>query len=266
MSQMQTSIEATERLRDRAPLAVIEGIPYGRGKTERFDLYALDWRRQRKPIIVLIPGMWQQARERRPYSALARALIEDGAVVAVVEYSPVSVSWPQQLFDLRRALAQISTEAAVLGGDTQNTILFGDGLGAFLAAQLVFTQQQFHWLPDSQARIAAWVGIDGIWSEENLQALPEKHPLRLLFPDAASWDSVRPLTMLQENMPPAFLVHLPPASLEMAEQFVVRSLSKGNELSFLTRPENPSRIWRGIAKHDHPLRVSLRPWLHRFRV
>lgn len=259
----------------KTPLTVITRIPYGRKRSERFSLLAADWKSRRRPLVIVIPGRWQQVQERTTYFAVARALVEDGYTVALPEYCSLSLGWPQQLADLQHAISVISRESIALGGDPESLILWGDGLGAFLATQLVLALSRGIWLPLAPCTIKGWVAIDAVWAEESIQHLASRHPLRQLFPEPKRWLEVKNSLAAGEMVPPGLIVHLnqqvssgasPAASqssLTDLESFTYRALTSGNDITLIPRPEESKRIWRGISRHDHPLRITWRPWLHK---
>ena len=212
--------------------------------------------------------MWQQPAERTVYPALCRALAVDGVVVALVEYSNLHAPWPQQLDDLRRALPIIAKEASSLGGDPQRLILAGDGLGAFLASQLLYAQGQQPWLPQTIARMVAWLAVDGLWAAESIQHLANRHPLRLLFPEAHQWQEQLHLPCFGSLPFSCMLVYAgqrvssgaTAPALQATEALAQRLLSAGAQLTLIPRPEEGRGMWRGISRREHPLRISWRMW------
>ena len=247
----------------QTPFVAIEGIPYGSRRHERFALYARDWKRQHRPVVVWIPGAWRQPRDRRLYPAVARALVEDGMAVAIPEYSLTSAAWPQQHIDVQRALTQICREIPVLGGDTQKLVLAGDGLGAFLAFQLMLSLHRDAGIPSVQAKLCGWMAVDGVWQEESLQTFDAKHVLRQVIVDEGNWTAMRPITALRPGLSPGLVVHTPPAPSLGTEEFAFHALELGNDITLLHRPEGGSRVLRDMNKANHPLRFTWRTWLRR---
>ena len=245
------------------PYVAIDGIPYGSRRHEHFSLYARDWKRQQRPVVVWIPGAWRQPKDLRVYPTVARALVEDGMAVAIPEYSLAAAAWPQQQIDLQRALTQICREIPVLGGDTQRLVLAGDGLGAFMAFQLMLAMHQEAGISSVPAKLCGWMALDGVWQEESLQAFDAKHVLRQVIKDEGNWAAMRPLTVLRPGLSPGFVVHTPPASTMGTEEFAFRALALGNDITLLQRTESGSRILREINRPNHPLRFSWRAWLRR---
>ena len=253
------------------PLTVVSKIPYGKKRYERFSLFASG---RRSPLVVLVPGRWQQIPERAAYFTVARALVEDGMTVAVVDYSPLSAGWGQTQLDLQHALVAIVREAVAMGGNAENLVLWCEGLGAFMITQMIYSCIKGIWQLPSQSSISGWLAVDGYWSEENIQQLPARHPLRQLFPDARSWQEQHLAFTSDRPLPPGLIVHLgqsasagagsgAASALSATESFVNRGVQLGNDMTLLTRPEESKRIWRNIEKSDHPLRVTWRPWLQR---
>ena len=246
---------------ERTPLTIITKIPYGTKSAERFSLFAADWRDQSKPLAILVPGMWQSLKERNIYSGVARALVEDGLTVAMVEYSPLGARWPRQLSDLQRAVPVICSEAKALGGDAERLLLVGDGLGAFLVDQLLVAQAEDVWLSPRTAGICGFIAVDGLWDEGSWPLLGSKHPLRRLITEARTWQELRLLPAEGLKLPPGFLVQVGPKGSEATERFAIQAKQRGSAITVHARYEGGTRIWRGISRKDHPLRVSWRPWL-----
>ncbi|MCL2498073.1 MAG: carboxylesterase family protein [Symbiobacteriaceae bacterium] len=251
-------------------LLVIQQIPYGRQKSERFALYATRDGIAKRPLLVLIPGVWQQAGGRNPYPAVARALAQDGVVVAVVEYGTTNAIWPKQIWDLQAAVAEITRQVPPLGGDPQRLILWGDGWGAFLATHLMNLQTQERWLATSGGNLVAWMVNDPYWVVDQKQQLPRQHPWRRFLPS----DTLFPphMVMREESLrEPGFVVVVQNGASSLGspladtERLMQQKVQGGGDITLLLRPERGSRLWQGIAKADHPLRVSWRPWLQRFK-
>ena len=257
------------------PLTVITKIPYGKKKPQRFSLLAANWKNALRPIVVLVPGRWQQVGEVNSYFTVARALVEDGMTVAVVEYSSLNSLWPQQFTDVQHALSVIMREAVSVGGDPGSVILCGDGLGSYIVMQMVLSLSKDAWRLPGRCSVAGWMTIDAVWAEDSIMHLPARHPLRVLFPDQKSWSEQKYSPMRDTSTIPGFAVQLghmvapgqssgaPAVSLAAAEAFASRAVRFGGDITFLTRPEESKRIWKNIAKPDHPLRISWRPWLQR---
>ena len=245
------------------PLTIINGIPYGRGREQRFDLYAVNELEKKLPLIIVFPGSWKQVKEKKPYIAVARALVKDNYTVAVAHCPPTEASWPNQLNDARRAVQTIIREAEVLGGDPERIFLVGEGWGAFIATQLILDERHNHWLPENRAHIRGWLTVDALMSEPNLNSLPSGHELRMVFKEQGNWDAVQPLTLLTQGLPPLLAVLSSEANFFTTEAFILEAAKLNNDVNLILRPETASRIWREVGKHQHHIRTLLRPFIIR---
>ena len=251
---------------EKKVMTVITRIPYGRKRHERFTLYTADWHNSSRPILIILAGMWYGSREKAVYNEISRAFVEDGFCVALVEVNRENATETGFLSDIQHAVPTVVREALPLGGDPMRLVLWGDGIGTFAIAQTLFNGLHDRWTSASICRLLSWIAIDGIWDRALLSQLPHRHPLRDIhnLPLASSGDGF--LSIPPRNYPRGMLIQLNAANshdaLSVAEGFAREFLSLGTDITLIPRNEAGDRIWRGIQKPEHPLRITLRQWLY----
>jgi acetyl esterase/lipase len=209
-------------------------ISYGEhGSRNYLDI----WRRPdldrggRAPVLLQVPGgAWMVGSKRQQAYPLMSHLAELGWVCVAINYrlSPRS-TWPDQIVDVKRALAWTKEHIAEYGGDPDWVAITGGSAGGHLSSLAALTPNNPLFQPgfeDADTSVRAAVPFYGLYDFTRSDAI---HPLmaptlakyvfklrRAELPDA--FRAASPITYVSADAPPFFVLHGSNDSLIPVEQ------------------------------------------------
>jgi acetyl esterase/lipase len=199
-------------------------IEYGpAGRRNHLDV----WRRDdlpagsKAPVLVQVHGgAWIYGNKLGQAHPLMAHLVERGWVCVSVNYrlSPRS-TWPDQILDVKRAVAWVKQHIAEYGGDPDFVSITGGSAGGHLTALHALTAQDRRWQPgfeDVDTTVAAavpfygvydWTNRDGTGSVDLIPML-EEHVVKASITDQhAMFDEASPMRHIRPDAPPFFVLH-----------------------------------------------------------
>ena len=209
-------------------------ISYGEyGSRNHLDI----WRRPdldrggRAPVLLQVPGgAWMVGSKRQQAYPLMSHLAELGWVCVAINYrlSPRS-TWPDQIVDVKRALAWIKEHIAEYGGDPDWIAITGGSAGGHLSSLAALTANDPQFQPgfeDADTSVRAAVPFYGVYDFTHHDAI---HPLmvptlakyvfKLRRVDLAeAFRTASPITYVSADAPPFFVLHGTNDSLIPVEQ------------------------------------------------
>lgn len=209
-------------------------IAYGEhGTRNHLDI----WRRTdldrggKAPVLLQVPGgAWMVGSKRQQAYPLMSHLAELGWVCVAINYrlSPRS-TWPDQIVDVKRALAWTKKHIAEYGGDPDWVAITGGSAGGHLSSLAALTPNDRQFQPgfeDADTSVRAAVPFYGLYDFTRNDAI---HPL--MAPTVAKYvfklrraelrDALRaasPMTYVTPDAPPFFVLHGTNDSLIPVEQ------------------------------------------------
>jgi acetyl esterase/lipase len=209
-------------------------ISYGEyGSRNYLDI----WRRPdldrdgRAPVLLQVPGgAWMVGSKRQQAYPLMSHLAELGWVCVAINYrlSPRS-TWPDQIVDVKRALAWTKEHIAEYGGDPDWVAITGGSAGGHLSSLAALTANDPQFQPgfeDADTSVRAAVPFYGLYDFTRSDAI---HPL--MAPTLAKYvfklrraelreafRAASPITYVSAEAPPFFLLHGRNDSLIPVEQ------------------------------------------------
>ncbi len=209
-------------------------IPYGEhGTRNHLDI----WRRPdldrggKAPVLLQVPGgAWMVGSKRQQAYPLMSHLAELGWVCVAINYrlSPRS-TWPDQIVDVKRALAWTKEHIAEYGGDPDWVAITGGSAGGHLSSLAAVTPNDPQFQPgfeDADTSVRAAVPFYGLYDFNHQEAV---HPLmapmlgkyvfklgRREIEDA--FRTASPINHVSADAPPFFVLHGTNDSLIPVEQ------------------------------------------------
>jgi acetyl esterase/lipase len=209
-------------------------ISYGEyGSRNYLDI----WRRPdldrdgRAPVLLQVPGgAWMVGSKRQQAYPLMSHLAELGWVCVAINYrlSPRS-TWPDQIVDVKRALAWTKEHIAEYGGDPDWVAITGGSAGGHLSSLAALTANDPQFQPgfeDADTSVRAAVPFYGLYDFTRSDAI---HPL--MAPTLAKYvfklrraelreafRAASPITYVSAEAPPFFVLHGRNDSLIPVEQ------------------------------------------------
>jgi acetyl esterase/lipase len=221
------------RLRHR--YATTRDVPYGEfGRRNRLDV----WRRSDLPddagapvLIQVHGGAWVTGSKEQQGAPLMGHLAERGWVSVALNYrlSPRS-TWPDQIVDVKRAIAWVKDNIAEYGGDPDFVVITGGSAGGHLSALAALTSGVRAFQPgfeDADTSVQAAVPMYGVYDFTNRDRTGrgdmEEMLSRLVFKsnlaDAREvWEQASPMSWVGPDAPPFFIGHGTNDSLVPVEQ------------------------------------------------
>jgi acetyl esterase/lipase len=217
-------------------------IGYGEyGSRNHLDI----WRRPdldrngRAPVLLQVPGgAWMVGNKRGQAHPLMSHLAELGWVCVAINYrlSPRS-TWPDQIVDVKRAIAWTKEHIAEYGGDPDWIVITGGSAGGHLSSLAALTPNDPRFQPgfeDADTRVQAAVPFYGVYdftrSDNSMHPLMvpilQKYVFKLRrreHPD--DFSTASPIKHISEDAPPFFVLHGRNDSLipvEQARSFTAR--------------------------------------------
>ena len=232
-------------------------ISYGEcGSRNHLDI----WRRPdldrggRAPVLLQVPGgAWMVGNKRGQAHPLMSHLAELGWVCVAINYrlSPRS-TWPDQIVDVKRAIAWTKEHIAEYGGDPDWIAITGGSAGGHLSSLAALTPNDPRFQPgfeDADTRVQAAVPFYGVYdftrTDDSMHPMMVPMVAKRVFKlrraeIAEPFRVASPITHVSEDAPPFFVLHGTNDSLipvEQARSFTAR----------LTRGQPPARRLRRIA-------------------
>jgi acetyl esterase/lipase len=209
-------------------------ISYGEhGARNHLDI----WRRPdldrggKAPVLLQVPGgAWMVGSKRQQAYPLMSHLAELGWVCVAINYrlSPRS-TWPDQIVDVKRALAWTKEHIAEYGGDPDWVAITGGSAGGHLSSLAALTPNDPQFQPgfeDADTSVRAAVPFYGLYDFARQDAI---HPL--MAPTLAKYvfklrraelqeafRAASPITYISPDAPPFFVLHGRNDSLIPVEQ------------------------------------------------
>lgn len=153
-------------------------IAYGPGADETLDLFLPD--ADDAPIHAFLHGGYWQAMHKDDFSFVARALVEAGVAVAVVNYALCpAVTLDEIVRQVRSALAFVWREGGRFGCDPSNIQVSGHSAGGQLTAMMVATGWPAFAAELPADLVKSGVAISGIFELEPLRHTPINDALGL---------------------------------------------------------------------------------------
>jgi acetyl esterase/lipase len=210
-------------------------ISYGdAGKRNLLDI----WRRPdlstdgKAPVILQIHGgAWVTGQKTGQAYPLLSHLAERGWVGVAINYrlSPRS-TWPDQIVDVKRALAWIRANIAQYGGDPEFVVVTGGSAGGHLTALAGLTVNDPLFQPgfeEDDTSVEAAVPFYGVYDFTNRDQIGRAEMIPFLetrvmksklADDRQRWEAASPICRIRPDAPPFFVVHGTNDSLVPVEQ------------------------------------------------
>jgi acetyl esterase/lipase len=199
-------------------------LPYGEaGRRNHLDI----WKRPdlpddaRAPVLLQVHGgAWTVGQKEGQGYPLMSHLAERGWVCVAINYrlSP-RATWPDQIVDVKRAIAWTRREIARHGGDPDFVVITGGSAGGHLAALAALTPGLTAFQPgfeEDDTSVAAAVPFYGVYdftdrhgvANHGLEPLLATRVFKTtLADDRANWDLASPMTHVHADAPPFFVLH-----------------------------------------------------------
>lgn len=217
-------------------------ISYGEfGSRNHLDI----WRRPdldrggQAPVLLQIPGgAWMIGSKRQQAYPLMSHMAELGWVCLAINYrlSPRS-TWPDQIVDVKRAIAWTKEHVTEYGGDPNWIAITGGSAGGHLSALAALTPNEPHLQPgfeDANTSVRAAVPFYGVYdltrTDNSLHPLMTPMLAKRVFKlsrreSAEAFRTASPITHISADAPPFFVLHGRNDSLipvEQARSFTAR--------------------------------------------
>ena len=221
------------RLRRR--YATTRDVPYGEfGRRNHLDV----WRRADLPddagapvLIQVHGGAWMMGSKDFQGAPLMGHLAERGWVSVALNYrlAPRS-TWPDQIVDVKRAIAWVKEHIADYGGDPDLIVITGGSAGGHLSALAALTPNVEAFQPGLEhvdTSVQAAVPMYGVYDFTNrdqtgrvdLEELLTRYVFKTPLAEAVeAWDQASPMSWIGPDAPPFFLAHGTNDSLVPVEQ------------------------------------------------
>jgi acetyl esterase/lipase len=199
-------------------------IPYGEaGSRNHLDI----WRRPdldrggRAPVLLQVPGgAWMVGNKRGQAHPLMSHLAELGWVCVAINYrlSPRS-TWPDQIVDVKRAIAWTKEHIASYGGDPDWIAITGGSAGGHLSSLAALTPNDPRFQPgfeSADTRVDVAVPFYGVYDftatgkdiHPLMAAMVAKNVFKLSRTDIAEpFRAASPITHVNADAPPFFVLH-----------------------------------------------------------
>ncbi|HSP36707.1 MAG TPA: alpha/beta hydrolase [Frankiaceae bacterium] len=173
------------------------------------------------PVLVQVHGgAWMFGNKLGQAYPLMSHLVERGWICVSLNYrlSPRS-TWPDQILDVKRAVAWVKQHIDEYGGDPNFVAITGGSAGGHLTALHALTAADRTWQPDFEdvdTSVVAAVPFYGVYDwtnrdghrEDDVRDLLEKHVIKDSFEDAWKvFDAASPMSHVRVDAPPFFCLH-----------------------------------------------------------
>lgn len=185
------------------------------------------WRREdlprdgKAPVLVQVHGgAWMVGQKLGQAYPLMAHLVERGWICVSLNYrlSPRS-TWPDQILDVKRAVAWVKQNIATYGGDPEFVAITGGSAGGHLTALHALTAPDRKWQPgfeDVDTSVVAAVPFYGVYDwtnrdqnpDDDVRDILEKHVIKRPFDEAREvFDEASPMSYVRPDAPPFFCLH-----------------------------------------------------------
>jgi acetyl esterase/lipase len=173
------------------------------------------------PVLLQVHGgAWVTGQKEGQAHPLMAHLAARGWVCATINYrlSPRS-TWPDQIVDVKRALAWVRAHIGEHGGDPGFLAITGGSAGGHLAALAALTPHVAAYQPgfdDADTSVAAAVPFYGVYDFTDRHGVANRGLERLLAEnvfktrladDRVAWDAASPMSHVGPDAPPFFVLH-----------------------------------------------------------
>jgi acetyl esterase/lipase len=219
----------------RRRYATTRDVPYGEfGRRNHLDI----WRRSDLPddagapvLVQVHGGAWMTGSKELQGAPLMGHLAERGWVSVALNYrlSPRS-TWPDQIIDVKRAIAWVKEHVAEYGGDPDFVVITGGSAGGHLSALAALTAGVEAFQPGFEAAdtsVQAAVPMYGVYDFTNrdrtgradMEDMLSRYVFKATLADAGEvWEQASPMSWICPDAPPFFLAHGANDSLVPVEQ------------------------------------------------
>lgn len=204
-------------------VSITKGLSYlSPDRTEKFDLYAPARQPagQRFPGIVIIHGggWWTGDKARSREQNIGTTLAANGYVCISINYilaTKEKPSWPENLYDCKRAVQFLRKNAENLNVDPNNIGVIGGSAGGHLAAMVALTRPQDNLEPPGpyagissavQAAIPMY-GIHNLMTFEDTKDAVTLHLGATKEQKPELWLLASPVNHIDANDPPFLILH-----------------------------------------------------------
>lgn len=176
----------------------IHDVAYGPRPENRLDILLRRWSSgsKRPAAVIFHGGGWARGNREEMLDRACRRYLEQGFVVANVEYRKGSIAAAAE--DAVLALRWFCSHAPEYGADRNRIVVTGESAGAHLALMAAFR---------SGERIAAVVNFYGV---SDLTPLVDRPAIRAVLPAGDPESAARalsPVTYVSRGLPPVFSIH-----------------------------------------------------------
>ncbi|QLL09841.1 alpha/beta hydrolase [Mycobacterium vicinigordonae] len=212
------------RFTERKRYLLHEDLSYGDGGIRNnLDI----WRRKdlprdaRAPVLLQIHGSaWVKGSKRGQGYPLLAHMAEKGWVCVAINYSLAPAArWPAHIIDVKRAIAWVKREIAYYGGDPDFIAVTGGSAGGHLTALAALSGNDPVFQPGfetADTSVQAGIPLYGVYDlldrAGDSPAEQEEFLRRIVIgaslQDAYDvWDKGSPLSWVNEDAPPLFVIH-----------------------------------------------------------
>ncbi|OBA63872.1 esterase [Mycobacterium sp. 1100029.7] len=200
-------------------------ISYGEaGSRNYLDIWRrpdLDRNGGKAPVLLQIPGgAWMVGNKRGQAHPLMSHLAELGWICVAINYrlSPRS-TWPDQIVDVKRAIAWTKEHIAEYGGDPEWIAITGGSAGGHLTALAALTPNDPRFQPgfeDADTRVDVAVPFYGVYDfnatgtsiHPLMAAMVAKNVFKVSRTDIAEpFHEASPIAHVHQDAPPFFVLH-----------------------------------------------------------
>jgi acetyl esterase/lipase len=198
------------------------------------------------PVLLEVHGgAWVIGNKEQQAMPLMAHMAERGWVCVSINYrlSPRS-TWPDQIVDVKRALAWIKENIAEYGGDPDFVAITGGSAGGHLSSLAALTANEPAFQPgfeEADTSVVAAVPFYGVYDWTNrdgtgfagMEEFLADHVLKTrLADDRATWEAASPMSWVGPGAPPFMVVHGSNDTLvpvEQARSFVAMLRAESKE-------------------------------------
>lgn len=208
---------------DKSGLAVTTDIAYGEHpRRNLLDIYRPTDMPAGAPVVVQIHGgAWIIGHKQQQAQPLLHRLARSGYVCVSINYRlGPRFRFPDQIIDVKRAIAWVREHIEAYGGDPSTIILTGGSAGGHLSSLAALTPCRREWQPgfeDADTSVAGCVEFYGPpdfvdrYGIRGRMAALRPFLERMVMPDKlagdrALWDAASPVTHVGPDAPPFFII------------------------------------------------------------
>lgn len=209
---------------DKTGIERIRDIPYGEaGKRNRLDIFKPEGDVSGCPVLLQIHGgAWVIGEKEQQGRPLMHLLAKLGYVCVAINYrlSP-RASFPDHLVDVKKAIAWIRANIANYGGDASFLAVTGGSAGGHLASLAATTMNDPEFQPgfeEADTSVSCCIPFYGAYDFTNSEGIRgATSDMAILLErmvmaekrseNPESWRSASPILLLDDSVPPFFVIH-----------------------------------------------------------